>query len=138
MYSIFVSPPPMGSTKYCKFVVSMSVCLSVCVFDCPRSCFQKYMSIFSNVFVCYVWLWRSYTACVPVFGVIFAHVNWLLDVAVRWRQRALTYAALVWRVGIGLGPPFRGIEITSSRGRKHCCEDNVRRRKKKQERKSGC
>jgi len=65
------------------------------------------------------------------FGVIFAHVNWLLDVAVRWRQRALTYAALVWRVGIGLGPPFRGIEITSSRGRKRCCEDNVRRRKKK-------
>ena len=30
----------------------------------------------------------------------------------------VTYAALVWRVRIGLGPPFWGIEITSSGPRK--------------------
>ena len=109
--------PRWGSTKYCKFVISMSVCLFVC--SSVRDHVSRRTRRSSPIFMCVMsWPWRSDTSRIPVFGVIFAHVNWLLDVAVRWRQRAVTYAALVWRVGIGLGPPFWGIEITSSGPRK--------------------
>ena len=50
MYSIFVSPPPMGSTKYCKFVVSMSVCLSVC--SSVRDHVSRSTCRFSPMFSC--------------------------------------------------------------------------------------
>ena len=49
-----VSPPPIGSAKYCD----ERVCLSVCVFACPRSYLRNYTSDLHEFFYpCYPSPW---------------------------------------------------------------------------------
>ena len=86
-----------------SIVMSVSVCLHVCVFVCPRSYLRNYMytSDLHQFFVrvtygrCPVLLWRrSDTLCTSgfMYDVIFAHKPKLLDVAAQLKRSA--HAAL--------------------------------------------
>ena len=92
------TPPPIVERS---IVMRMSVCVCVCVFVCPRSYLRNYTSDPHQIFgACYLWLcsvlhWRrSDTLCTSGFmdDVIFAHKQWLLDVAARLKRSA--HAAL--------------------------------------------
>ena len=93
---LYYSAPDMGA-EYCD----ERVCLSVCVFVCPRLYLQNNTSIFTKFFVHVTYgcgsvlLWRRRDMlCISGFmdDVIFAHKLWLLDVAVQLKRSA--HAAL--------------------------------------------
>ena len=93
-----VAPPPIEERSIVK---SVSVCLSLFVFVCPRSYLRNYRSDLYQFFVHVTYgrglvlLWRrSNMLCTSGFmdDVTFAHKPWLLDVAAQLKRGA--HAAL--------------------------------------------
>ena len=97
--SRIVSQPPVGEQS---IVMSVSVCLSVCVFVCPRS---YLLSDLRLIFcACYLWSWlgppqSGGVVICYVFPVLwmtsyFAHKLKLLDVAAQLKRSALAALGL--------------------------------------------
>jgi len=81
--------------------MSVSVCMCVCVFVCPRSYVRNYTSYLHQFFVYVTYcrgsvlLWRhSDTLCTSGFmgDVIFAHKPMLLDIAAQLKRLAIKCA----------------------------------------------
>jgi len=83
--------------------MSVSVCLSVCVFVCPRAYLRNYTSDLHQIFVHVTYgrgsvlLWRRCDTLFTsgfMYHVIFAHKLKLLDVAAQLKRSALAALGL--------------------------------------------